>query len=372
MPVTSEEERRRRLSPDHQVLRLVECLEGTVEIEVLCDPRPDYGRVIPQLTDHGALGLWWENGAEILVLRSEIPLELSAERPGARGSEVLRTGERRRISLSLAVGEPAVLPALGQEAEAKLERSLQWWEGWASRCCYEGPYREEVIRSALALKLMCYALSGAVIAAPTTSLPEKVGGECNWDYRYCWLRDASLILRSLFDIGYTTEGEAFLSWLLHATRVTWPELQILYDVLGQTRLAEKELAHLEGYAGSRPVRVGNGAADQLQLDVYGEVVESIFQSVLRGGRLDRSTARMLVGLGKTVCMRWQEPDEGIWETRAGRRHHTFSKVMCWVALDRLILLCENGHMKVRAPLQKFAEQREAIGTCQRQWDTLRD
>lgn len=358
MPVISEEEKRRQLSPDHQVLRLIECVAGEVEVEVVCDPRPDYARVVPRLSDHGALGLFYESGAEILVLRSEIALSLSTDRPGAQGQEVLREGERRRISLALAVGEPAVIPPLGTEAEAKIERSIRWWEAWVGTCRYEGPYRDHVIRSALTLKLMAYAPSGAVVAAPTTSLPERLGGVRNWDYRYCWLRDASLTLRALFDIGYTTEGEAFLSWLLHATRLTWPELQVMYDIFGETRLEERELAHLEGYAGSRPVRIGNGAADQFQLDVYGEMVDAAFQFVLRGGRLDRSTARMLVGLGMTVCRRWREPDEGIWETRAGRRHHTYSKVMCWVALDRLIRLHEAGHIK--APVQTFAAERAEI------------
>jgi GH15 family glucan-1,4-alpha-glucosidase len=358
MPVASENDKRRHLHTDHQILRMVECVDGEAEIEVVCDPRPRYARVIPRLTDCGALGLCYEHASEMLVLRSEIPLALSADSPGAYGREALRRGERRRISLVVAVGEPAIIPPLGSEAEARIDLSIRWWEEWASHCRYEGPARDQVLRSALTLKLLCHAPSGAVIAAPTTSLPEKIGGVRNWDYRYCWLRDASLTLRALFDLGYTTEGESFLSWLLHATRLTWPELQVLYDVYGETRLPERELDHLEGYAGSRPVRVGNDAAYQFQLDVYGEVVEAVFQYVLRGGRLDRSASRMLAGLGKTVCRRWREPDEGIWEIRAGRRHHTYSKAMCWVTLDRLIRLHERRHVKI--PVREFSVERDAI------------
>jgi GH15 family glucan-1,4-alpha-glucosidase len=358
MPVCSEEERRRELRPQHQVLRRVECLAGEVELEVVCDPRPDYARTVPRFRSQGALGFRYESRDTVLILHSDVPLALPDDFSGAHGRLVLSAGERRHISLVFSQGEPAVVPRLGTTAEHAVTTSLEWWRQWASQCTYRGPHRNAVVRSALALKLMTYAPSGAVIAAPTTSLPEHLGGVRNWDYRYCWLRDASLTLQGLCDLGYPAEAHAFLHWLIHTTRITWPELQVLYDVYGRPDLRESRLDHLAGFAGSRPVRVGNAAQDQLQLDVYGEVLDAVYQFVLRGGRLDRTSRRMLVGFGKTVCRRWREPDEGIWEIRAARRHHTYSKVMCWVALDRLLRLHAAGHLTV--PAERFALERKAI------------
>jgi len=359
MPVDSESNKRHELWPEHEVLRRVECMEGEVEVEVTCDPRPHYGREIPRLTRMGELGFRYEHRSEALYVRSEIPLSVREDSPGAQGVVGLQAGDRRYVSLIYTDSEPAVLPTFGDDADRKVERTLDWWREWASRCRYEGPYSDDVVRSALVLKLLAYAPSGAIVAAPTTSLPEVVGGSRNWDYRYCWLRDASMTLQALVDLGYDEEAEAFLDWMLHSTRLTWPELQILFDVHGETRLQERELDHLEGYRGSRPVRVGNAAEGQLQLDVYGEVVEAVFEFVRREGDLNRATGKILRGLGETVCRRWREPDEGIWEVRSGRRHHTHSKMMCWVALDRLLKLQESGHL-AGLPVGRFRKERDAI------------
>ena len=358
MPVSAEEDKRTYLAPQHEVLREVEGLSGVMELDILYEPRPEYGRRRAVLQPRGALGLWCEIGGAALALRSEIPLTLSPNRENARGFAQIRAGERKYLSLTYSDEGPSVIPLLGPLAQSRCERSAQWWREWASRCTYEGPYRDMVVRSALALKLMAYAPSGAVIAAPTTSLPEQLGGVRNWDYRYCWLRDASFTLRALVTLGYAEEADAFMGWMLHATRLSWPELRVLYDVYGEARLPERELSHLEGYAGSRPVRVGNDAHNQLQLDVYGEVIDGVMRFASRVERFDRDTARLLEDLGRTVCKRWREPDEGIWEGRSGRFHHTHSKALCWVALDRLVKMHEAGRLAISVDL--FRAQRDAI------------
>jgi GH15 family glucan-1,4-alpha-glucosidase len=253
---------------------------------------------------------------------------------------------------------PVVLSPLGDDADRRIERSIRWWRCWMSSFRYQGPAREAVARSALVLKALSYAPSGAIVAAPTTSLPERIGGVRNWDYRYCWLRDASLTLRALCDLGFLVEAESFLAWLLHATHQTWPDLRMLYDLYGESRLPERQLAQLSGYGESRPVRVGNAATDQLQLDIYGQLVEAAFLWTSRGGTLDRASRNKLVDLGNAVCRRWTEPDDGIWERRTGRRHHTHSKVMCWVALDRLLKLHESGHLRVS--VTEYRRAAEAI------------
>ena len=358
MPVASEEDKRASLSSDHEVLREIEGLSGLVEVEVVYTPRPDYARTHLELTSRGSFGIWCDVTDGSLVLRSDLPLQVSPNRQNAYGVATVAAGERRHLSLAYSIDAPGVIPPLGDSARDRLERSIRWWRDWSNRGTYQGPYRDAVMRSALVLKLMTYAPSGAVVAAPTTSLPEEIGGVRNWDYRYCWLRDASLTLRALFDLGYSEEAEAYLCWILHATRLTWPELQVLYDVFGEANLPESDVPHLSGYANSRPVRVGNDAHGQLQLDVYGEVIDAVACFAARGGHVDRDTARMLSGLGETVCRRWREPDEGIWEGRAGRFHHTHSKVLCWVALDRLIALHDTG--RIRIDRDRFRSERDAI------------
>jgi GH15 family glucan-1,4-alpha-glucosidase len=358
MPVASQADKQRDLLPDHELIRAIECVDGVVDVELACEPRLSYGRRALPLTDHGPVGYVGAIASRQFVIRTDAPTALSPDRTAVHGRFRLHRGERRYCTISTDAGHPAILPVLGAVAGARIDRSIAWWRQWARSETYRGRYREAVVRSALALKLMSYAPSGAMIAAPTTSLPAWVGGDRNWDYRYCWLRDASFTVRALIGLGHELEARAFLDWLLHATRLTWPELQILYDVYGEHRIQERELDYLAGYRESRPVRVGNAASEQLQLDVYGEVVDAVRRFVRMGGTLDRATARMLIGLGETVCRRWREPDEGIWEVRSGRWHHTLSKAMCWVALDRLIALHTDGHL--RAPIERFRRARSEI------------
>jgi GH15 family glucan-1,4-alpha-glucosidase len=250
------------------------------------------------------------------------------------------------LSLSYAKRDIGVVAPLGGGAEHRLRTTVGWWQAWSGTLRYDGPGRDAVLRSAITLKLLTSALSGAVVAAPTASLPEWVGADRNWDYRYCWLRDAALTMRAFTGLGLRDEARAFLAWLLHATRLTWPVLRVVYDVYGRTDLRERCLDHLAGYRGSRPVRIGNGAHRQVQLDVYGEVVLAVHDYVLSGGQLQRDEARALAGLGQAVCQRWREPDQGIWEVRGVPRQHTFSKVLCWLALDRLLDLYARGQLRV--------------------------
>ncbi len=358
MPVASEEEKRSLLLPDHEILRLVACERGEVEVETVLEVRPAYGRERPRIRDAGALGIRLETGAGLLVFRSELPARAGADGE-VRGRARLRAGDVRSMSLTFAEDGPAVLPPLGARSREAAARSVSWWRRWAARLTYSGPAREAVVRSALALRLLVYAPSGAIVAAPTTSLPERIGGNLNWDYRYCWIRDASLTVRALFGLGYPEEAAAFLSWLLHSTRLARPDLRILYDVHGKRPPAERELDHLSGHLGSRPVRVGNAAADQVQLDVHGEVIDAVTHFVARGGKLDRETSRLLCTLGDHVCRSWRRPDEGIWEPRSGKAHHTHSRVLCWTALDRLLDLHARGQLP-GAPVEAFARNRELI------------
>jgi GH15 family glucan-1,4-alpha-glucosidase len=328
----------RELDPEHEVLRKVACVAGEVEVEVEFAPRPRYGASRPGFRECGKLG-WQLTGCPFgAFLRTDIALRADGTPALLRGSARLRAGDVRWCSLAYDQAEACVLPPLGNWAERRLQDTAGWWRWWTGRCRYKGEYAEQVLRGALALKMLASATSGAVLAAPTTSLPEALGGERNWDYRFCWIRDSALVLHAFLSLGFVEEGEGFLGWLLHATRLTWPRLQVMYDLYGETRLKERELEHLSGYRGSRPVRIGNAAHEQLQLDIYGELIATVAQYVDSGGELDAPERHLVRGLGRSVCRLWREPDHGIWETRGAPRHHTYSKAMCWVALDRLMHL----------------------------------
>ena len=362
MSVTQEGDRADELWPDHEVLRRIECVEGVVDVEVLYDPRPDYARDMPWFRPT-AFGLVCAHRNQAFALHTDRPVELASAHAGpARGRATLAAGDAWTLSLTYCQDVPAIRLPLDDSARSRIDRSVRWWTDWMAACAYDGPWAALVRRSAITLKLMTYSPSGAIVAAPTTSLPEHIGGVRNWDYRYCWLRDSAMTLRALFDLGFSIEGEAFLSWMLHATNITGRNVQVMYDVFGEWRLAEKTLDHLEGYCRSTPVRIGNGASEQLQLDIFGEVLDAAWVFVARGGRLDRATGRMLAKIGRIVARRWVEPDEGIWEPRAARQHHTHSKMMCWVALDRLVKLMTGGH--VAGDARPFAsvcdEVRDAI------------
>jgi GH15 family glucan-1,4-alpha-glucosidase len=260
------------------------------------------------------------------------------------GSVTLSAGDTIAFSFTFSAEGPAVIPPLGDTITEKLNLTIDWWRGWTEQAKYDGPYRRQVIRSALVLKLLSYAPTGAIVAAPTTSLPESLGGDLNWDYRFAWLRDAAFTVHALFGLGYKDDAEAFVDWLLHATRLTRPELRVIYDVFGERPPRERELFHLQGYKDSRPVRIGNAASEQLQLDLYGEVVEAVSHFMGENERIDREMQKMLRQCAEYVCKHWREPDNGMWEYRDKRRHYTHSRLMCWVTLDRVLKLHGRGQL----------------------------
>jgi GH15 family glucan-1,4-alpha-glucosidase len=356
MALAGEADLRRREYPEHELLRIAECAAGEVLVEVEADLRPGFGAERRALRDRGPLGLRLERGAELVTLRASIPLAVGRDGV-ARGRARLREGEALTVSLAYDAEGPAVLPPLDEAREA-LRRTVRAWREIAARVSYDGPWREEVVRSVLALELLSYPPTGAIVAAPTTSLPERPGGDLNWDYRFCWLRDAALTVRALYGVGCTEAAEPFTGWLLHTTRLTRPTLRVLYDVYGRTPAPERIVPHLAGHRGAWPVRIGNAAAEQEQLDVYGEVVDAVAQAVRRGVRLDRDTQAMLRGFGEAVCRRWLVPDAGIWEPRDRPRLRTHSLVLGWVALTRLLEL--HGRGALRAPRARFEAERAAI------------
>jgi len=357
MPVLSEEDKATTLIPEHEILRVVECVRGIIELRAEFHPRPDYGRRSVPIRVTPQLGFRIEDGKRLYTLRADRPLALAGP-ADVEGRFTLAAGERATFSLTFDHDAPAVLPPLDRARDV-VQRTATWWRRWAARCNYDGPYRAAVVRSVLVLKLLDYAPSGAIIAAPTTSLPERIGGDLNWDYRFCWVRDAALTVASLSDLGYEDEASAFFDWLLHSTRLTRPALRVLYDVYGGVPAREETLDHLQGYLGSRPVRIRNAAAGQLQLDGYGELVEAVTEMCRRGRRLGRETQLLLRDIGDFVCTHWRKPDQGIWEPREPPSHHTYSRVMCWVALDRLLQLQRAGFVG-GLPVAKLEREHAAI------------
>jgi GH15 family glucan-1,4-alpha-glucosidase len=355
MPVLEEDEAHRLLRPEHELLRLLRCERGAVEVEVVFEPRPGYALEPARLRRLGKLGWRMEaKGQGLLTLLTDAPLDGSG-----RARVRLSAGQTLQFSLGFTVNAPAVLPLLGGRSEELLRSTLALWTRWAARTDYDGPFRGAVVRSALVLKLLQYAPSGAVIASPTTSLPERPGGELNWDYRFCWLRDAALTTRALHGLGHHEEADRFMSWLLNATNLSLPKLHVLYDVFGRKPPRERTLPHLAGHGGARPVRVGNAAMGQVQLDTYGEVVEAAAYFIRSGRKVDSGTAKMLIGFGREVARDWNEPDEGIWEIRGSGLDFTHSRALCWTALQRLIELHEKGHLP-GVPVEEFRTARDQI------------
>ncbi len=349
MPVMREEEKKTRLTPFRQLLRRIEVTDGEVPLVAHFEPRPDYARAIPKIRSKRPDTIYCDHGPTVFHLRSDAAFTCADGT--AQATFTLRRGQRRYFALGFDDHAPAVFPNIGAPADEEIDRTIDFWREWSSNCTYDGPHADRVLRSALVLKLLTYAPSGAIVAAPTTSLPEQPGGVRNWDYRYCWLRDASFTVAALDDCGFEVEGGAFVDWMLYATRLTHPGLQIMYDVFGEAKLPETTLPHLEGYECSAPVRIGNGAHAQFQLDIYGEVlgaVEEHLESNRDGAKTPRlygDVQTMLCRLADIVVKRWKEPDNGIWEKRSAREHHVHAKVMAWAALDCAERLVKKGYIR---------------------------
>ncbi|WP_447980255.1 glycoside hydrolase family 15 protein [Candidatus Nitrospira bockiana] len=330
-----------RHSPWHdQLVRRVRVTRGSMPFQMRCHPAFDYARAAHRtvLTEHGAA---FYSAALNLGLASTVPL--SADDRGVHAQFVLQEDQSVVFVLRrLESGETCGRCPSGDEAQELFERTVNYWHRWLSACTYIGRWREMVYRSALSLKLMTFEPTGAIVAAPTCSLPESPGGVRNWDYRYTWIRDASFTLYGLLRIGFREEADQFMEWLEARVRdaAAGEPLQIVYGIDGRADLKESTLDHLEGYRGARPVRIGNGAYRQLQLDIYGELIDSLYLYNKYVSPIGYDAWAVIRRRLDWLCDNWQQPDEGIWETRGGRRHFVYSRLMCWVALDRGVRLAE--------------------------------
>ncbi|MBL8799504.1 MAG: glycoside hydrolase family 15 protein [Planctomycetia bacterium] len=335
------------------VIRIAACRKGQVALRMELIARFDYGAVVPWVRRSGD-GIWAIAGPDALHLHTAVPVQNQDFRTTAEFT--LLAGERAHFTLTW---HPSHLPEPPpRDPERSLQEAEDWWREWSDRCTYEGPWREAVLRSLITLKALTYAPTGGLVAAPTTSLPEQLGGVRNWDYRYCWIRDATFTLYALMENGYLDEARAWRDWLVRAVAGQPAKMQIMYGVAGERRLTEMELPWLAGYANSRPVRIGNAASHQHQLDVYGEVMDALHVARSRGLRQDDNSWRVQKELLDFLESDWRQPDEGIWEVRGPRRHFTHSKVMAWVAADRAVRAVEQFDMD--GPVDRWLQLRQDI------------
>jgi GH15 family glucan-1,4-alpha-glucosidase len=347
--------------PNH--VRVVEGIEGTVRMRMELVIRFDYGWSVPWVRRIDGV-LTAVAGPDALALRT--PVETHGENLTTVCEFTVHAGERVPFVLTWF---PSIAPIPGEiDAWAAIESCDQWWRNWAAQCTYHGPWHDAVERSLLTLKALTYTPTGGIVAAATTSLPERLGGNRNWDYRYGWLRDATFTLYALITSGFRDEARAWRDWLLRAVAGDPSQLQVMYGVGGERRLLEQELTWLPGYAGSRPVRIGNAAVHQLQLDTYGEVIDTLFHARRVGLEGDGFTWSLTNKLLEFLEHNWQLPDEGIWEVRGPRQHFTHSKVMAWVAFDRAVKGIEQ--FGVEGPIDRWRAIRDSIHAevCEKAFD----
>uniref|UniRef100_A0AAU2JL58 Trehalase n=1 Tax=Streptomyces sp. NBC_00049 TaxID=2903617 RepID=A0AAU2JL58_9ACTN len=357
----------RDVAPD--VIRIVEGVSGTVRMLSTLRLRFDYGHVVPWVrrSDGDRIAV---AGPDSAWFRSEPPVRTWGEDNSTRSQFPITAGRRVAFVLTWHASHEPRPERI--DPFAALEQGLADWREWTSQCRYEGPYQEAVTRSLITLKALTYAPTGGIVAAATTSLPEEIGGVRNWDYRYCWLRDSTLTLGSLLATGFLDEARAWREWLLRAVAGDPADLQIMYGIAGERRIPESELPWLRGYASSAPVRVGNAAVDQLQLDVYGEVIDSLHVARAAGLPSEQHAWRIQLALLDFLERNWHRPDEGLWEVRGPRRHFVHSKVMAWVAADRAVRALENDP-SIPGDVERWRAMRDEVhrDVCDKGYDPER-
>jgi len=363
----------RAADPDQrQIVRTVRAVRGTVPFRIQCEPAFDYARTDHE-TEITSEGVCFRTPNQALSLSTAVDLERTAK--GVATNVTLDEGESTTLVLrDIDPAERCVRTLGPNEAESAFRTTVQFWRDWLSQCSYTGRWREQVHRSALTLKMLTYAPTGAIVAAPTCSLPEDVGGVRNWDYRYTWIRDAAFTLYAFLRIGFTDEAREFidfLSGLCTQSAAGEGPLQIMYGIDGRTDLTEETLDHLEGYRRSAPVRLGNGAYDQRQLDIYGELIDAVYLHDKYGVPVSYETWQSVRQFANWVCEHWQRTDEGVWEVRGGQQQFVYSKLMCWVAVDRALRLARKRSLP--APERTWEQCRNAIyeTIMERGWNAKR-
>ena len=345
-----------RLLPQALLVRRVRCTHGTATVRITFDPKLGLPGVSPRTERRsGELVCTW--GSLAVALRSQPDLSLTS---GRQRILEMRAGEQLTLVMTMADRAPLVL--IGPEAAwAELQRTEAWWQQWSGDLQYEADFRDAVARSLITLRLLTYSPSGAPVAAPTTSLPEVSGGVRNWDYRFSWPRDASIGIGAFLGVGKTEEAHSFMHWLLHASRLTRPRLEVLYTIYGKPGPRERSLYDVPGYEESRPVRTGNAASSQHQLDVYGWVVDAAWLLSRSGHRLHPETRRTVAGFADFVSRKWSAPDAGIWEVRGDPHHYVHSKLMAWLALDRAIRIGRSDNLRPRR-YRRWMTERAALAS----------
>ncbi len=334
MPAADDDDDNPETPPNalHEIHRTVTCLSGEVDLRCDFQPRHDYARSLPvfrALRGHSGAAVQARGGRQTLTLLASVPLRFDDH--GVTSSFTLTEGQTATFVLAYGHGRPASLE--GYHTSEKLDYTRSYWRGLVARMNYDGLWRDAVVRSFLALHLMMYRRTGAIVAAPTTSLPETIGGSRNWDYRFSWLRDASFTVDVLYRLGDDYGADRYMNWLLEQCQLGRRKTRIVYGISPNSSLREHTLNHLKGYEGSRPVRIGNAAARHLQLDVFGEVIVSIHSLLVLHGEIPAEAWELVQELAEIVMANWQRKDRGVWEVRGEQQHFVYSKVMCWAALD---------------------------------------